>query len=205
MDVESVAGSIDSRSDTSSRSTSSRRRKRRQTHKEKNHLDNESKSMCRKNKTASNHFKRFILKKDSYKTFIDVENIPADTDCQFLIRMLGEFSAWIMEPGNTKITRWDAHRQIVSALYNLLKLRFRGLIEYSDQATKLYGNIETIYTENLGANDSLVDNAILPTESDFKYIMRKLVERGDRVSKVARGVFACNVQAAGRVNEVSNT
>jgi hypothetical protein len=77
------------------------------------------------------------------------------------------------------------------------------LIEYSDQATKLYGNIETIYTNQLGADDCLVENAILPTESDFKYIMKKLMERGDRRSKVARGVFACNVQAAGRVNEVS--
>ena len=76
---------------SSSRSTSSRRRKRRNTVEAgKNHLDNETKSMYKKNKTASNHFKRFISTNDAYKSFIDVQNIPVYTDYDFLVRMLGE-------------------------------------------------------------------------------------------------------------------
>ena len=85
------------------------------------------------------------------------------------------------------------------------KIPFTAIIDCMefDEISSLYRNIASIYTDRLTGDDTLEDNSVLPLQSDYDYCMKYLFKKDSIKYYRARGIFACNVQCAGRVNEVS--
>lgn len=159
------------------------------------------KSKLKLNKTAKNHFARYLsLRFPGPPPITDVTLLPED---QVTPDIVGQYAAFLISAQCPRVNKLTSVQNYVSQVHCIIAENFVEVAEKTlwkrRYASTMDSILEHYAAQSVATGEPIVQNAVLIGKSDVKYQVQYFLERN---MHAARAITALDIQAAGRISEV---